>query len=187
MTAVDGRTAPPRIVVMGVSAAGKTSVGVAIAARLEVDFQDADDLHPSANRDKMSAGIPLTDADRGPWLDRVGRALAAAPGLVMACSALRRSYRDRLRAVAPDAVFVHLTGPPALLAARARARTGHFMPPALLVSQLETLEPLAPDEGGVVLDVTASVDDLAESAVRWVLASRAPDAPPGPVRSAPPT
>lgn len=163
------RSDPPRVVVMGVSAAGKTSVGTALAARLGVEFQDADDLHPAANRDTMSAGIPLTDADRWPWLDEVGGALATAPGLVMACSALRRSYRDRLRAAAPDTVFVHLTGSRELLSARAGARTGHFMPPALLASQLDTLEPLDPDERGVALDVVASVDELAAAAARWIV------------------
>lgn len=157
--------ASPRVVVMGVSAAGKSSVGIALAALLGVPFADADDLHPPANVAKMASGVPLDDADRAPWLDLVGRALADAPtGLVVACSALRRSYRDRLRAAAPGVVFVHLHGAPDLLAARAAARAGHFMPPALLESQLATLEPLAPDEAGIVLDVAASPDAIAAEA-----------------------
>ena len=170
------------IVVMGVSASGKSVVGIEIARRLHLPFVDADDLHPAENVAKMSQGIPLTDADRMPWLDMVGdrlalrstggevpdSAVAEASGVVVACSALKRSYRDRLRARAPHTVFVHLTGDPELLSARALARTGHFMPPALLASQLATLEPLGDDEAGVVVDVTEAVATVAERAVGWV-------------------
>lgn len=159
-----GSTESVRVVVMGVSAAGKSSVGSALAVRLGVEFADADDLHSSANRAKMAAGIPLTDDDRGPWLDSVGRVLADASsgGLVIACSALRRIYRDRIRQIAPDTFFVYLDGDPLLLAERASSRTGHFMPASLLASQLATLEPLAADELGVRIDVADSVDALAE-------------------------
>lgn len=150
----------PLVCVMGVSAAGKSTVGIALAASLGVPFADADDLHPPANKAKMNAGTPLTDDDRWPWLDAVGARFAAASetGLVLACSALRRVYRERIRSVAPDVVFVHLTGSRQLLAARAEARTGHFMPASLLESQLATLEPLAQDEAGfeVVVDRTPS-------------------------------
>src|SRR4051794_13921955 len=135
----------PLICVMGVSAVGKSTVGVALAEQLGVPFTDADALHSEANRAKMTAGTPLTDDDRWPWLDAVGeqfRRGAGSDGLVMACSALRRVYRDRIRSVAPEVVFVHLHGSPELLGARAGARTDHFMPPALLDSQLATLEAL---------------------------------------------
>lgn len=148
--------------VMGVSAAGKSTVGTALALTLGVPFVDADDLHSDANRAKMAAGIPLTDDDRWPWLDAVGARLRDErdSGLVVACSALRRAYRDRIREAAPGVVFVHLTGTPELLAARAGARTDHFMPPALLVSQLATLEPLEDDEAGLVADVAAPAGAL---------------------------
>ncbi|WES64058.1 gluconokinase [Microbacter sp. GSS18] len=161
----------PAVVVMGVSASGKSSVAAALAARLGVAWADADDLHPAANVRKMSSGIPLDDDDRRPWLAAVGARLAdgaAAGGIVMACSALKRVYRDQLRAECPATVFVHLDGPRALLAARAGAREDHFMPPALLDSQIATLEPLESAERGVVIDVEASVDDIAEDAARWV-------------------
>jgi len=150
------------VCVMGVSAAGKSTVGTALALTLGVPFVDADDLHSDANRAKMAAGIPLTDDDRWPWLDAVGARLRDErdSGLVVACSALRRAYRDRIREAAPGVVFVHLTGTPELLAARAGARTDHFMPPALLVSQLATLEPLEDDEAGLVADVAAPVGAL---------------------------
>lgn len=156
------------IVVMGVSAAGKSSVGRVLADELGLEFVDADDLHPPANVAKMSAGAPLDDVDRWPWLDAVAARMAASPhGVVVACSALRRSYRDRLRAGAPRAVFVHLTGTSELLAERAAARTGHFMPPALLASQLATLEPLGDDELGIEVSVDGSVASIATAAAAW--------------------
>jgi len=149
------------VCVMGVSAAGKSTVGAALAQALQVPFADADDLHPQANRTKMASGTPLTDDDRWPWLDAVGACFAASgDGLVMACSALRRVYRDRIRAHAPEVVFVHLDGTRELFAARATARTDHFMPASLLTSQLDTLERLDPDEVGVVADVAAPVDEI---------------------------
>lgn len=166
----DERTA---IVVMGVSAAGKSSVAAALAEELELAWLDADDLHPTANVDKMASGIPLSDEDRWPWLDAVGTELdrrADAGGIVVACSCLRRVYRDRLRTRAPDAVFVHLTGTPRLLASRAAARANHFMPPGLLASQIALLEPLESDEAGVVVDVTPPTAAVVESALRWVRA-----------------
>lgn len=151
---------------MGVSAVGKSTVGAALAAALDVPFVDADDLHSAANHAKMAAGIPLDDADRWPWLDAVGARLRAGEdtGLVIACSALRRVYRDRIRAAEPGVVFVHLAGSPQLLAERARERKGHFMPAALLQSQLATLEPLEDDEAGLVVDVAAPVDKLVAAA-----------------------
>jgi gluconokinase len=142
-------TNQPLIVVMGVSGAGKSTVGAALAARLGVGFVDADALHPAANVDKMAAGIALTDDDRWPWLALVGSTLAgaASEGLVVACSALRRAYRDAIRAAAPEVLFVHLAVPRADLDERVAGRPGHFMPASLLDSQLETLEALGPDEG----------------------------------------
>jgi gluconokinase len=151
---------------MGVSGSGKSTVGAALAQRLRVPFADADDFHPQANIDKMSAGIPLDDRDRGPWLDAIGEWLAAHPdGGVMSCSALKRGYRDRLRHHAKGVEFLHLAGTPEVLARRMAGRPGHFMPPSLLTSQLSTLEPLEPDEHGVTLDIDQSVDDLVQQYV----------------------
>jgi len=153
---------PPLVVVMGVSGSGKTTIGAALALRLRVPFADADDFHPQANIDKMSAGIPLTDDDRGPWLATIATWLAehAAGGGVASCSALKRSYRDVLAAAAPQVFFVHLHGDPDVIAARVAGRPGHFMPAALVESQFATLEPLEPGEHGAVLDVDQQVDDL---------------------------
>ena len=147
---------------MGVSGAGKTQVGSALAALLRVPFRDADGLHPAANVEKMSAGIPLTDADRWPWLAIVGSVLAETESLVVACSALKRSYRDAIRAAASDTAFVHLTVDRDTLADRVASRPGHFMPVSLLDSQLETLEPLESDEAGVTVQSTGEVGATAE-------------------------
>lgn len=156
------------VVVMGVSAAGKTSVARALAARWKVPWIDADHLHPAANVAKMAAGTPLEDADRWPWLDLVGAALAERPDVVVACSALRRVYRERLRSARADVVFVHLHGDAAVLASRAASREDHFMPPALLVSQLATLEPLESDEAGVVVDIGPPLATVIEQAAERV-------------------
>jgi carbohydrate kinase (thermoresistant glucokinase family) len=167
----------PVICVMGVSAAGKSTVGAALAAVLGAPFEDADDLHPAQNRGKMAAGIPLVDEDRWPWLDAVGERFREqrSTGLVLACSALRRTYRDRIRRHEADVVFVHLHGTRDLLAARAASRTGHFMPAALLASQLETLEPLESDERGLTADVSTPAEELAtDIADRLVATGRAP-------------
>lgn len=166
-----GDVGGPLVVVMGVSAAGKSTVGAGLARALGIPFLDADDLHPPANREKMAAGQPLDDQDRRPWLELVGAELAAArrgSGLVIACSALRRAYRDQIRGHAPEAFFLHLDGSAALLAERAGSRTGHFMPSALLASQLATLEPLGPDEAGARLDVAAPVAALIAAALTGV-------------------
>ncbi|GAB3402393.1 gluconokinase [Schumannella luteola] len=165
------------VVVMGVSGSGKSTVGVDLATALGVPFVDGDALHPAANIAKMAAGIPLDDADRAPWLTAVGEALAdgaaAHGGIVIACSALRRAYRDRLRALAPGLVFVHLTGSRELLAARLAGRSHEFMPSTLLDSQLATLEPLERDEASIALDVGERVDDLVASAARGLRGVRA--------------
>lgn len=157
------------IVVMGVSGAGKSTIAAAIAREIGGVFLDADDLHPPANVAKMTAGIPLTDEDRMPWLALCGEALVHARERgevpVLACSALRRRYRDAIRTVSPDTYFVQLDGSPELLAARVSGRAGHFMPPALLASQLQTLESLGADERGVVVDVALDPAQIAEAAV----------------------
>jgi gluconokinase len=152
-------TDPQPIVLMGVSGSGKTTVGERLAQVSGRVFIDGDDLHPAANKEKMARGIPLTDDDRWPWLQLVGQRLAAGDGPIVACSALRRIYRDALRASAPGAFFALLSGSRELLAARVAARHHEYMPASLLDSQLLTLEPLQPDENGAVFDVSGSVDD----------------------------
>jgi len=154
-------SAPSPTVVMGVSGAGKSTVGAALAQRLGVPFLDADTLHPPANVAKMAAGEPLNYDDRYPWLKRVGEWLVAhQDGGVVACSALKRKYRDQLRVPCPRVEFLLLNGSPEMIGRRLAARSGHFMPAALLWSQFETLEPLDVDEPGVTVDVGHSVDAI---------------------------
>jgi gluconokinase len=158
-----------RIVIMGVSGCGKSSVGEGLAERLGIPYRDGDDLHPPANVDKMRAGIPLTDEDRWPWLDRVAEVLATEAPVIVGCSALRRAYRDRLRAGAGGPVrFIHLSGSRDLIAGRMSARTGHYMPPSLLDSQFAALEP--PDRvEAVTIDIDqplAAIISAAEEGVR---------------------
>ncbi|MEV8212399.1 gluconokinase [Leifsonia sp. NPDC077715] len=162
------------VVVMGVSGSGKTTVGERVAARLGVPFVDGDALHPPANVAKMASGTPLDDDDRAPWLRAIGETLAgtAPEGVVVACSALKRSYRDLIRAEAPGAVFAELDGTREVLAARMAARPGHFMPVALLDSQLATLEPLQADEAGMRLDVSLAPDELAATIADAVAGDR---------------
>jgi gluconokinase len=151
---------------MGVSGCGKSTVGALLAQALGGTFIDGDDLHSEGNIAKMASGTPLTDEDREPWLREVGARLASAGGtVVIACSALKRTYRDLIRTTAPDTAFVHLHGNRELLAQRL-ARPDHFMPSSLLDSQLATLEPLGPDEQGVQLDIA---DPLAAAvAAAWL-------------------
>ncbi|NJO33508.1 MAG: gluconokinase [Rhodospirillales bacterium] len=150
---------------MGVAGSGKSHVGAALAVRLGIPYRDGDDLHPPENVAKMAAGIALTDADRWPWLDRVAESLAAGAPLIIGCSALRRAYRDRIRAGARGPVqFVHLSGDRALIAARMAGRTGHYMPLSLLDSQFAALEPPGPDEA-VTVDIDAPVEEIASRIV----------------------
>ncbi|WP_392544941.1 gluconokinase [Oryzobacter telluris] len=164
---------PPLVVMMGVSGSGKTTVGAALAQRLRVPFADADDFHPPENIAKMSAGVPLTDDDREPWLRTIAAWLHEhrAVGGVVSCSALKRSYRDLLRGQATQTVFIHLHGDRDVLAERVAGRPGHFMPAALIDSQFATLEPLEADERGQALDVASPVDDLVEQSLQ-ILATK---------------
>lgn len=159
----------PRLLVMGPAGVGKTTVGTALAAALQVPFLDADDLHSAANRMRMQSGQPLDDTARAPWLDAVHERLRAAPhGLVVACSALRQRYRDRLGQQLPDLRYIHLRADRALLAARLAARTGHFFPLSLLDDQLQCLEP--PREA-IELDASRPVAELVATAVARLLAA----------------
>lgn len=162
-------------VFMGVSGSGKTSVAERIADQLELSFAEADAFHPEVNIAKMSAGVPLTDEDRWPWLRELAGWIAAHEALgestVMACSALKRTYRDVLRTGAPGVRFLHMHGPEEVIWARIGAREDHFMPPALLRSQLETLQRLDPDEAGLELDVRGDLDELSAEALEYVSGS----------------
>lgn len=161
---IEARRSPPAplLAIMGVSGSGKTTLGAAVSQRLGLPFADADDFHSPANLAKMSAGTPLDDADRLPWLRTIGDWLAghSATGCVLSCSALKRSYRDLLRAPAPSLSFVHLNPPPPVVHRRMAARLGHFMPASLVASQFQALEPLHPDEPGITLDLDVPVDQL---------------------------
>ncbi|WP_066927093.1 gluconokinase [Streptomyces sp. NBRC 110611] len=179
---------------MGVAGTGKTTIGPLVAAELGVPYAEGDDFHPAANIAKMSAGTPLDDDDRGPWLDAIGAWAHGRSGRggVVSSSALKRVYRDRLRAAAlgstlgrtsgstpgtpgaPGLVFLHLTGDRALIEARMAGRKGHFMPTALLDSQFATLEPLGRDEAGVAVDVSGTPEEIAGRAVAALRARTAP-------------
>ncbi len=148
---------------MGVSGCGKSSAGEALSARLGIPYFDGDDLHRADAVAKMRQGIPLTDADRWPWLDRVAGVLHDKAPVIVGCSALKRGYRDRIRAGAGGPViFVHLAGSKELIASRMGARTGHYMPTSLLDSQFAALEPPAPDEA-ITVDIGLDLPDLVRS------------------------
>lgn len=159
---------PIVLVVMGVSGSGKSTVAGMLAGRLGWDLEEGDDLHPEENVAKMAAGIPLTDEDRWPWLERIAawiqvHTASGIPGVVT-CSALRRTYRDRL--AGPGVAFVHLDGSAETLASRLSARMDHFMPQSLLGSQLATLEPLEDDENGIVVDLGRRPKDEVKEIMR---------------------
>ncbi len=170
---------PPQIlVVMGVSGSGKTTIAVPLAARLGWVFLEGDDLHPPANVAKMHAGRPLDDEDRWPWLDAIAawidaRQAAGEPGVVT-CSALKRAYRDRLIGARQGVRLVYLHADRALLAERLAHRTGHFMPASLLDSQIATLEPPAPEEHALSVDLGPPVEQVVDAIIRKL----AEDAPP---------
>jgi carbohydrate kinase (thermoresistant glucokinase family) len=165
--ATGARTDPRRIVVMGVSGCGKSTVGAALARALGVEYVEGDDFHPPHNVAKMAAGQPLTDADRLGWLQGLARRLNAAQvaghGLVLSCSALKRSYRDVLRAQAEALVFVHVNGSRELLARRLAERVHRYMPATLLDSQLDTLEPPSPDENALTVDAAEPVERIVQT------------------------
>ncbi|TAU75073.1 gluconokinase [Rhizobium ruizarguesonis] len=162
---------PHAIIVMGVSGCGKSSVGEKLAEALHLAFVEGDALHPAANVEKMSKGIPLTDEDRMPWLDRIGEDIKASlekgEGIIVSCSALKRLYRDRLRAAAGGYLFfVYLEGSRALLMKRMGERKGHFMPASLLDSQLATLEVPTDEPGVVTVDIDDSVEGITATALK---------------------
>ena len=158
-------------VVMGVSGCGKSTVGAQLAAALGLEFLEGDSLHPASNVARMAAGVALSDEDREGWLQtlagRLQQARSAGRGVVLSCSALKRAYRDILRGGAPDARFLHLQGGYPLLAARMAARTGHFMPLSLLVSQLSTLEAPGPDENAQSFDMASQPGDIVAAVLAW--------------------
>lgn len=159
---------------MGVAGSGKSVIGRALARALGVEFVEGDDYHPRENVDKMARGVPLTDSDRAGWLRALARRLAdaraAGRGVVVACSALKRAYRDVLRdAVGGPVRFIYLRGPRALIATRLSGRRGHFMPPELLDSQFATLEEPAADENAWTVDVSSSPETIVADLVRLVM------------------
>jgi carbohydrate kinase (thermoresistant glucokinase family) len=157
-----------RVVIMGVCGCGKSTVGRLLARELNGTFIDGDDLHPEPNIAKMRSGQALTDQDREPWLHLIGHQLHNGPAVtVVACSALRRRYRDIIRAQAPDTLFIHLNGTRELLASRLD-RPGHFMPTSLLDSQLATLEHLEADELGKLLDIANNPAVITAEAISWL-------------------
>jgi gluconokinase len=168
--------APSPIVVMGVSGSGKSTVGSALAQRLRVPFVDADTLHPPSNIAKMSAGEPLTDEDRYPWLERVGEWLTRHHGGgVVSCSALKRKYRDQLRTHCASIEFLYLSGSPEVIGSRMAARPGHFMPAALLQSQFDALEPLGVGEAGVTADISQGVENIVDDFLAGLAARHGTD------------
>lgn len=168
---------PLGIIVMGVAGSGKSTLGAALASAIGCPFLEGDDFHSPESVAKMRAGIALTDDDRWPWLDRLGHAIGAKvanDGVAVAtCSALKRAYRDRLRAAIPAPVgFVMPDVAPEELLRRLTARTNHYMPPSLLTSQLATLERPQPDEPALTLDAQHPVAALCEQTIAWLLQGR---------------
>jgi len=159
-----------QIVIMGVSGSGKSTLGQMLADALGVPFLEGDDLHPAANRAKMASGTPLVDADRAPWLAAIAEWMRAHADGVVACSALKHAYRDRLRRGARDARFVLLAPSHAVLAARLGHRRGHFMPTSLLDSQLATLEPPTADEHALVIRADEAAGESLARVRTWLAA-----------------
>jgi gluconokinase len=168
------RAVPPplHVVVMGVSGAGKSAVGERLAKALHLPLIEGDEFHPPGNIEKMRQGLPLDDVDRAGWLDRLGQELARHPkGAVLACSALKRAYRDKLRQAVPALRFVHLNLTQAQAQERVAARGGHFYPPSLVASQFDALEDPSDEAGVLVVDGTLPLDEVTRRAVEW---SKAP-------------
>jgi gluconokinase len=172
----------PVVVVMGVSGCGKSTVGQLLARSLGFDFAEGDDFHPPGNVAKMKSGVALVDADRQDWLaalaERIGQSRAQGRGLVLSCSALKRSYRDRLRTAAPDLHLVHLVGDFAQLRQRMAGRTDHYMPPSLLESQFRDLQPPGADEKALELAVSLTPAALVQAIL--AVGSLSPLATPSP-------
>lgn len=161
------------VVVMGVSGCGKSEVGQRLAAQLGLPLVEGDEFHPASNIEKMRSGIPLTDEDRAGWLDALARELGRRPGgAVLTCSALKKSYRDRLRAATPHLRFVHLALSQAEAQARVAARPGHFYPPSLVASQFATLEDPGGEAGVVVVDAGLAPDEVARRAAAALITIR---------------
>lgn len=162
---------PQRWVVMGVSGCGKSAVGRMLADRLRLSHSEGDAYHPQANIAKMAAGTPLDDIDRHGWLmllqQHIAEAARNCTGLVLSCSALKRRYRDMLRAGDPDLLFLHLDGDRELIAERMQARPNHFMPVALLESQFRDLERLQADERGLAVDIRQPPEVLVEQVLQY--------------------
>lgn len=162
----------PPMIVMGVSGSGKSTVGQALATTLGLQFIDGDDLHPTANKEKMAAGHPLNDEDRAPWLEiialRIGAELAEGKPIVVACSALKRKYREQLSAYAPSLLFVHLKGERSLIAERQSHRNHEYMPNSLLDSQFSTFEPLEDDENALIVSLDQTPDDMVADVVSYL-------------------
>ncbi|MDR7300437.1 gluconokinase [Haloactinomyces albus] len=169
------------VMIMGVAGCGKTTVGKLLGERSGLEYAEADEFHPPANIAKMNSGQALTDEDRLPWLHRLsewtGERRRAGVSTVLACSALKRSYRDILRVHAPDLRMVHLSGPADLVRSRMLSRGEHFMPAALLESQLRDLEPLQDDEDGTTLDLTLAPTDLVQRSLAWLAQQPADSTP----------
>lgn len=160
---------PLSLVIMGVAGCGKTLVGEALHSSIGLTFVDGDSLHPPANIQKMSAGIPLQDADRWPWLTLVGQRIGASSApMAIGCSALKRSYRDHIRLAADERIgFVYLAGERSVIEKRMQARQGHFMPTSLLDSQFATLEPLQDDEFGITINIDQPPARIVDSVRRF--------------------
>jgi gluconokinase len=157
------------VVVMGVASCGKTTIGEALARHFSVPFKEGDKLHSPANVAKMSAGIPLTDDDRWPWLAQVGAALQGTSGHIVSCSALKHTYRTAIQTAAGRSIkFIHLHGSVDVLQQRIANRKGHFMPPSLLASQLATLEMPTADEDAITIDIDQSTDDIVKAAIAFL-------------------
>lgn len=159
----------PAVVVMGVAGSGKTTIARLLAQRLDVPFADADDFHTDQAKAKMAAGQPLTDEDRQPWLERLADWIRQdSDGCVLACSALRRAYRDVLRTGNDGLAFLHLAGDPTVVTDRVGHRRRHYMPASLVKSQYDTLEPLGPDENGMTVDLAAKPAEIVEAFLRQI-------------------